>query len=53
MNDTLKIYSNDDLVGFFKVYAIGRNETYYFEYDEEWLENGFEIDPNLPLQSTR
>ena len=53
MNDTLKIYSNDDLVGFFKVYAVGRNETYYFEYDEEWLENGFEIDPNLPLQSTR
>lgn len=53
MNNTLKIYNNDDLVGFFKVYAVGRNETYYFEYDEKWLENGFEIDPNLPLQSTR
>ena len=53
MNNTLKIYNNDDFVGFLEVYAVGRNETYYFEYDKEWLKNGFEIDPNLPLQSTR
>ena len=50
MSDALKIYSNDDLVGFLKVYAVGRNETYYFEYDKEWLKNGFEIDPNLRLK---
>ncbi|MBF0898372.1 MAG: HipA N-terminal domain-containing protein, partial [Campylobacter concisus] len=53
MSDALKIYSNDVLAGFLKVYAVGRNETYYFEYDKEWLKNGFEIDPNLPLQSSQ
>ena len=53
MNNILKIYNNDDFVGFLEVYAVGRNETYYFEYDKEWLENGFEIDPNLPLQSSQ
>ena len=53
MSDTLKIYSNDVLVGFLNVYAVGRNETYYFEYDKEWLKKGFEIDPNLPLQSSQ
>ena len=44
MNNILKIYNNYDFVGFLEVYAVGRNETYYFEYDEEWLENGFESD---------
>ena len=53
MNNILKIYNNDDFVGFLEVYAVGRNEMYYFEYNGEWLKNGFEIDPNLPLQSTR
>lgn len=35
MNNILKIYNNDDFVGFLEVYAVGRNETYYFEYDKE------------------
>lgn len=53
MNNILNIYSNNDFIGFLKVYAVGRNETYYFEYYKEWLKNGFEIDPNLPLQDTQ
>nr|WP_314392279.1 type II toxin-antitoxin system HipA family toxin [uncultured Campylobacter sp.] len=53
MNNILKIYNNDDFVGILEVYAVGRSETYYFEYEKEWLEKGFEIDPNLQLQTTQ
>ena len=38
MNNILKIYNNDDFVGFLEVYAVGRNEMYYFEYNGEWLQ---------------
>lgn len=45
----LQIYSNDDYVGELKISAYGKNETYFFTYNKEWLTNGFELDPNLPL----
>lgn len=53
MNNILKTYNNDDFVGFLEVYAVDRNKMYYFEYNGEWPKSGFEIDPNLLLQSTR
>lgn len=50
MENLFEIYDNETKIGEMKVYAIGKNETYYFSYDKKWLENGFEIDPNLPLK---
>ncbi len=41
-----EIYSNDNLVGFLKAL---NNSYFSFLYDLAWLENGFCIDPNLPL----
>ncbi|WP_255298860.1 type II toxin-antitoxin system HipA family toxin [Helicobacter suis] len=49
----MEVYSNTDQVGVLEVYATGRNETYYFTYDANWIQNGFEIDPQLPLQETK
>lgn len=52
MDNSFEIYHNETKIGKMKVYAIGKNETYYFSYDENWIKNGFEIDPNLPLKDT-
>lgn len=49
----LEIYSDDDFVGILNVSAKGRNETYFFQYDNNWLKNGYEIDPLLPLNKER
>ena len=46
MENLFEIYDNETKIGEMKVYAIGKNETYYFSYDKKWLENGFEIDPD-------
>jgi len=50
MKNLFEIYDNETKIGEMKVYAVGKNETYYFSYDKQWLKNGFEIDPNLPLK---
>ncbi|WP_063998648.1 HipA N-terminal domain-containing protein [Campylobacter hyointestinalis] len=50
MKDLFEIYDDETKIGEMKVYAVGKNETYYFSYDKQWLKNGFEIDPNLPLK---
>ncbi len=46
----VKIFSGELEVGSLVVYATGRNETYVFKYFGEWLKNGYQIDPQLPLE---
>lgn len=37
MKDLFEIYDNETKIGKMNVYAVGKNETYYFSYDKQWL----------------
>lgn len=47
MEKHLKVTMGDQLVGTLSVE--GKNEHYRFEYDSQWVANGFEISPHLPF----
>jgi len=49
-NNKLKVMIEEQEVGFIWVDNI--DETYKFEYSDEWKEYGFAISPNLPLHKT-
>lgn len=45
--NSLKVYYNNKLVG-----TIKKSDKLYFQYDEEWVKNGFSISPlSLPLKN--
>lgn len=47
------IYDSPRLIGTLYYMSVRGKDTYSFEYDTEWMQDGIEIDPELPLFSGR
>ena len=50
MKESLKVTIGDQLVG--KLYVDTHDKSYHFEYDNNWIKDGFEISPHLPFNGT-
>jgi len=47
--NSLKVSIQNQVVG---KLSIDRDENYYFEYDNDWIDNGFVISPHLPFNGS-